>query len=63
MARFTRFDEDDGSFDREFWGAVGEQGIWDATWDMVEFWWRDQGRDPGELRLQRSVGGLQPARS
>lgn len=65
MERMSRLgEEDDRAFDREFWGACGEQAIWDAAWEQVELWWVDyQGRDLDELRFQRSVGGLQRTRS
>lgn len=60
-ARWTRWDEEDRKFDIEYWQAQGDAAIFDAAWQLVEFYWEQCGRDLRELRLQRSVGGFQPA--
>ena len=58
--RWTGFDEDEDAFDFEFWSELGDQAIWDTAWELVELYWRQIGRDPSELRLQRSVARFQP---
>jgi hypothetical protein len=56
MARVLRPGQaDDGSFDREFWRKVGDEGIWEAAWDMVNQARAMRGLDGDEPRLQRSV--------
>ena len=59
MARFGRIEELDRSFDIEFWQRLGDRAIFDAAWELVEFYHRYQGRHPDELRLQRSVEHFQ----
>ena len=50
MARVLRHGEqDDGSFDLEFWQAVGAEGIFSASWEMV-----------GEVQDMRGEDGDQP---
>jgi hypothetical protein len=60
LERFGRIDELDRSFDIEYWQRQGDAAIFRAAWDLVEFYWRDQGMDPDELRLQKSVEAFQP---
>jgi hypothetical protein len=55
MERKGRIEEMDRSFDVEFWQRLGDKAIFDAAWEMVEFYHRLQGGNPDELRLQRSV--------
>ena len=55
MERFGRLDEMDRSFDIEYWQRQGHAAIFRAAWELVELYWRTHGRDPHELRLQRSV--------
>ncbi|MBI4822037.1 MAG: hypothetical protein HY791_37615 [Deltaproteobacteria bacterium] len=50
-----RGDKDDGSFDREFWQALGPERIFEAAWDMVAEVRAFRGDDADEPRLQRSV--------
>ncbi|MBK9129854.1 MAG: hypothetical protein IPM13_19045 [Phycisphaerales bacterium] len=47
--------QDDGSFDLEFWQSVGGEGIFAAAWEMVSEVRTIRGEDDGEPRLQRSV--------
>jgi hypothetical protein len=55
MARLAKKASLDRSFDLDFWAAVGAEGRFAATWDMVAETAAMRGRDAGELRLQRSV--------
>ena len=59
MARLIRRDEDDGSFDLEFWDRVGPEGRFSAAWDMVRERFAMRGMDADESRLQRSVLSVQ----
>jgi len=62
MARLVRRDEQDRSFDLEFWEKVGPQGRFAAAWRMVnEVRWI-RGERGGEPRLQRSVSVLERRR-
>lgn len=63
MARWTPLAEADRSFDIEFWQRQGDEAIFAAAWEMVEFAWEFKGRDAAELRFQRDVGGFQRAES
>lgn len=49
MARLVRREEQDRSFDLEFWRRVGDVGRFAAAWQMVN-----------ELRLIRGIRGEQP---
>jgi hypothetical protein len=56
MVRVLRHpQEDDGSFDLEFWGRVGAEGRFAAAWEMISEATTLRGEDAGEPRLQRSV--------
>jgi hypothetical protein len=46
---------DDGSFDLEFWQAIGGEGIFAAAWEMVGEVRAIRGEDGDQPRLQRSV--------
>ena len=59
MERFGNIEEMDRSFDIEYWQRQGDAAIFRAAWELVEAYWRDQGRDPDELRLQRSIEAFQ----
>jgi hypothetical protein len=59
MERFGNIRELDRSFDIEYWQRQGDSAIFRAAWELVEFYYRDQGLDPNELRLQRSVETFQ----
>ncbi len=58
MARLSRIDQDDRSFDIEFWTEVGAEGRFAAAWDMVCEAEAMRGSDAGQPRLQRSVCSL-----
>jgi hypothetical protein len=48
-------EQDDGSFDLEFWRRVGAEGRFAAAWDMVGEAAAIRGEDGRQSRLQRSV--------
>lgn len=58
-ARFVRRDEDDRSFDREFWQQQGHEARFAAAWEMVAEVQLFRGQDGNEPRLQRSVQNIQ----
>ncbi|MGE3467264.1 MAG: hypothetical protein AB7J13_10050, partial [Pyrinomonadaceae bacterium] len=51
----------DRSFDIEFWQRQGDAAIFNAAWELVEFYLRSRGIN--ESRLQRTVEHFQPTRS
>ena len=51
--------DDDGRFDRDFWQAVGAEGIFSAAWDMVLEQQRMRGNDVVEPTFQRTVTRVQ----
>ena len=56
MSRVLRSGEqDDGSFDLEFWRRVGAEGRFAAAWEMVGEVSAIRGDDGHQPRLQRSV--------
>ncbi len=59
MEQYGRILEMDRSFDIEYWQRQGHAAIFRAAWELVELYWRTHGRNPDELRLQRSVEGLE----
>ena len=59
MERFGRLHDADRSFDVAYWQQQGDAAIFEAAWELVEFYHRAQGMDADELRLQRSVENLQ----
>ena len=59
MERFGSIRDMDRSFDIEYWQRQGDAAIYRAAWELVELHHRDQGKDPNELRLQRSVENFQ----
>ena len=62
MMRFGKnLAEMDKSFDIEFWQRQGDGAIFQAAWEMVEFYMRENGIY--ESRLQRTVENFQRARS
>lgn len=61
MMRFGKnIAEMDKSFDIEYWQCQGDAAIFQAAWDMVEFYLRD--RKIYESRLQRTVENFQRTR-
>jgi hypothetical protein len=59
MERFGSLQDADRSFDIEYWQRQGDAAIYRAAWELVEFYHRDQGMKPDELRLQRSIESFQ----
>lgn len=58
MMRYCRIEDADRSFDLRFWQAQSDTARFAAAWEMVvtaQIW---KGRDPNELRFQRSVATL-----
>lgn len=52
MTRLTRRDEqDDRSFDIEFWQSLSAEKRMKAAWDLVQLAHKIKGGDPSELRL------------
>jgi hypothetical protein len=45
----------DRSFDIEYWQCQGDAAIFRAAWELVELLWRTHGKDPHELRLEKSI--------
>ncbi|MDQ6787567.1 MAG: hypothetical protein M3033_12240 [Acidobacteriota bacterium] len=61
MMRFGKnLAEMDKSFDIEFWQRQGDRAIFQAAWELVEFYLRD--RKIYESRLQRTVENFQRTR-
>ena len=61
MMRFGKnIAEMDKSFDIEYWQRQGDKAIFQAAWEMVEFYLRD--RKINESRLQRTVENFQRTR-
>lgn len=50
----------DRSFDIEFWQRQGDAAIFNAAWELVEFYLRSKGIN--ESRLQRDTVHFQPTR-
>jgi hypothetical protein len=61
MERFGRLQDTDRSFDITYWQRQGDAAIFQAAWELVEFYHRSQGMEPDELRLQRSIESFQRA--
>jgi hypothetical protein len=61
MERFGRLQDAGRSFDIEYWQRQGDAAIFQAAWELVEFYHRSQGMGPDELRLQRSIENFQRA--
>jgi len=59
MERFGSIRDMDRSFDFEYWQRQGDAAIYRAAWELVELYHRSQGKDPNELRLQRSIENFQ----
>jgi len=55
MERFGRLRDADRSFDVEYWQRQGDAAVFEAAWELAEFYHRAQGMDADELRLQRSL--------
>lgn len=63
MSRLSTIEEQgDRSFDIEFWQQLTADQRADAVWELVVLDWKMKGKNPDELRLQRSVGHLRRRR-
>ena len=51
-------DDDDRLADYEYWDKLGDEARYQAAWELVVQAHELQGRDPNELRFQRSVENL-----
>ena len=64
MSRLATVKEQgDRSFDIEFWQRLSDKQRLQAVWDLVVFDHELKGKDPDELRLQRTVENLRPRKS
>lgn len=52
----------DREFDIQFWQALSSEARANAVWEMVVDYWTMKGKEPHELRLQRSVESVQRRR-
>ncbi len=55
----TVAEQGDRDFDIAFWQNLSSEERAAAVWDMVVWDWEMKGKDPDELRLQRSVEHIQ----
>jgi hypothetical protein len=62
MARLTRLEDSDRSFDIEFWRRQGDVAIFAAAWEMVVFAHKFKGRDVSELIFQGTLKKIQRTR-
>lgn len=60
MTKLARIeDQNNRSFDIEFWQRLTDEQRMQAVWDLVIFDYELKGKDLNELRLQRTVENLQ----
>jgi hypothetical protein len=59
MERYGSLADKDRSFDIEYWQRQGDAAIFRAAWELVELYLRNQGVDPHEYRLDRTVEAFQ----
>jgi hypothetical protein len=59
MERYGSLADKDRSFDIEYWQRQGDAAIFRAAWELVELYLRDQGVDPREYRMDRTVEAFQ----
>lgn len=61
MMRFgSNIADMDRSFDIKYWQSQGDAAIFNAAWEMIEFYLREKGIN--DSRLQRTVEHFQPKR-
>ncbi|MCX7830169.1 MAG: hypothetical protein N2445_03795 [Acidobacteria bacterium] len=53
--KYLKIDEDDRSFDIEFWQKAGEEAIFKAAYEMVIDYLILRGKNDTEQRLQRTI--------
>jgi hypothetical protein len=63
MERLSRADEQDRSFDIEFWQRQDSNARFSAAWELVVFAHQRKGQDESELRLQRTVESIERSAS
>lgn len=61
-ARLIHIQDDDRSFDLEFWQMLGAEARFAAAWEMVNEVHAIRGEDASQPRLQRSVENIQRIR-
>jgi hypothetical protein len=59
MERRGRIEDLDRSFDIAFWQSQSPKARFDATWELIQHYWRVKGNDVRQLRLHRSVESFQ----
>lgn len=59
IARLVRQQDDDRTFDLEFWQQAGVDARFEAAWQMVLDMLILKGEDVDEYRLQRSVENIE----
>ena len=59
-SRLEPLRDSDRSFDLVYWSKQTPAARMAAIWEMTTFHHKLKKRDPNELRLNRSVGGLRP---
>lgn len=59
MEGLSRIDEQDRSFDIEFWQRQDSNARFGAAWELVVFAHQRKGQDESELRLQRTVESIE----
>lgn len=63
MTRLATVEEQgDRSFDIEFWQQLTAEQRATAVWELAVHAWEIKGKNPDELRLQRSVEALRKGR-
>jgi hypothetical protein len=62
MVNYGKIKDMDRTFDVAFWQAQDASARLRAGWELVEFYYSLKGLPKDELRLQRTVGGLQRLR-
>jgi hypothetical protein len=63
MERRSRADEQDRSFDIEFWQRQDSNARFSAAWELIVFAHQRKGQDESELRLQRTVESIERSAS
>ena len=59
MEGLSRIDQQDRSFDIEFWQRQDSNARFGAAWELVVFAHERKGQDESELRLQRTVESIE----
>jgi hypothetical protein len=59
MMRYGKLSEMDRAFDIAYWQRLGDTAIFNAAWELVVEYYKQQGISPDELRLQRTVENFQ----